>query len=207
MTMAWVFGGMALLAVIYGFINGRVDAVSEAVLTGAKQGAELALGLLGVLCLWNGIMEVLKRAGTINSMAKGMRPLLRLLFPEASRDPEAAGHIAANIAASALGLGNAATPPGLKASKRIQAITGGGAAASDELCRFLVLNTASIQIIPASVAALRAAAGSRTPMDILPAVLVTSAVSVAAALGMAFVLGWAGKRRADRDVRPYKQHP
>ena len=184
MTVLWCC--MVSVSLLFGLRNGTLDAVSAAALSGAGSAVTLCLSMAGVLCLWSGVMEVMERSGLAGKLAAAFRPLLRRLLPQASRDPETLAAVSANVSANLLGLGNAATPLGLKAAGRMA--RGCGGRASDELCLLVVLNTASIQLIPATVASLRAAAGCETPFDILPAVWGTSALSVAAGLSMAGLL-------------------
>ena len=132
--------------------------------------------MAGVLCLWMGVMEVMRQAGLAEKLARLLHPVLRRLFPDFSRDQGVMDTIAANVSANLLGLGNAATPLGLEAARRMSRRTPG--VAGDSLCMLVVCNTASIQLIPTTVAAVRMAAGCRTPFDILPAVWVTSLLSV-----------------------------
>ena len=154
---------------------------------GAASAVELTLGMLGPLCLWSGAAELMKRCGLDGRLAALFRPLLRRLLPRASRDAETLSAVSANVSANLLGLGNAATPPGIEAARRMA--RGCRGTADDELCRLVVLNTASIQLLPTTVASLRAACGSAAPFDILPAVWLTSLLSVAAGLLAARLLG------------------
>ena len=184
MTVLWccVVG----VSVLFGLLGGTLDAVSAAALSGAASAVTLCLSMAGVICLWTGVMEVMERSGLAGKLARLFRPLLRRLLPRASRDEETLSAVSANVSANLLGLGNAATPLGLKAAARMAKNSGG--VASDELCLLVVLNTASIQLVPATVASLRAAAGCGTPFDILPAVWLTSLLALAAGLGMAALL-------------------
>ena len=135
----------------------------------------------------------MKVCGLSDRLARAFRPILRRLLPQASRDGETLAAVSANVSANLLGLGNAATPLGIRAARRMA--RGCEGVASDELCLLVVLNTASIQLLPATIASVRAAAGCRTPFDILPAVWLSSALSVAAGLTMARLLAAAGRRR------------
>ena len=184
MTVLWccVVG----VSVLFGLLGGTLDAVSAAALSGAASAVTLCLSMAGALCLWTGVMEVMERSGLAAKLARLFRPPLRRFLPQASRDTETLAAVSANVSANLLGLGNAATPLGLKAAARMAKNSGG--VASDELCLLVVLNTASIQLIPATVASLRAAAGCETPFDILPAVWLTSLLALAAGLGMASLL-------------------
>lgn len=191
--MTWLWSGMVVLSVLFGLATGQLDAVSEAALSGASSAVELSLTMAGVLCLWSGVMEIMNVCGISGGLARLFRPLLRRLLPQASRDSETLAAVSANVSANLLGLGNAATPLGIQAARRMA--RGCDGIASDELCLLVVLNTASIQLLPATIASVRAAAGCQTPFDILPAVWVSSALSVAAGLTAARVFSLLGRRR------------
>ena len=193
MAMSWIWGGMVILSLLFGAATGRIDAVSEAALSGAQNAVELSLSMAGVLCLWSGIMEIMRVCGLTDGLARAFRPLMRRLLPEASRDSETLAAVSANVSANLLGLGNAATPLGIQAARSMA--RGCGGVASDELCRLVVLNTASIQLLPTTIASVRAAAGCKTPFDILPAVWLSSVLSVTAGLTAAWLLSLAGRRR------------
>lgn len=187
MAMAWVWAVLAVASVLFGSINGSMGDVSRAAMEGAGAAVELAITMAGAVCLWSGVMELMSRCGLAGHLANCFRPLLRRLLPQASRDDETLSAVSANLSANLLGLGNAATPLGIRAARRMA--RGCDGTASDELCRLVVLNTASIQLLPTTVAALRAAGGSAAPFDILPAVWVTSVLSVTAGLLAARLLG------------------
>ena len=191
--MTWLWSGMVVLSVLFGLATGQLDAVSEAALSGASSAVELSLTMAGVLCLWSGVMEIMNVCGISGGLARLFRPLLRRLLPQASRDSETLAAVSANVSANLLGLGNAATPLGIQAARRMA--RGCDGIASDELCLLVVLNTASIQLLPATIASVRAAAGCQTPFDILPAVWTSSALSVAAGLTAARVFSLLGRRR------------
>ena len=180
MAMAWVWTVMAAAAVIFGALTGRMAQVGAAALEGARSAVELCLSMAGVVCLWTGVMEVMERCGLAGGLARLLRPALRRILPQASRDGETLAAVSANVSANLLGLGNAATPLGIRAARRMAA--GCDGVASDELCRLVVLNTASIQLLPVTIAAVREAAGVAVPFDILPAVWVTSLCSVTVGL-------------------------
>ena len=194
MVMAWVWSGMVIFSFAFALFTGNLDAVSAAALEGAGSAVRLGISMAGVLCLWSGVMEVMNACGLSAGLARAFRPLLRRLLPNASRDSETLAAVSANVSANLLGLGNAATPLGIQAARRMA--RGCHGAASDELCTLVVLNTASIQLIPATVGSLRAAAGSAAPFDILPAVWLTSVLSVAAGLTGARLLSLPDRRRS-----------
>ncbi len=191
--MAIIWTGMVVVSVIFGLFSGQMDAVSQAALTGAGSAVQLCLSMAGVLCLWSGVMEIMNRCGLSARLARVFRPLLRWLLPRASRDDETLSAVSANVSANLLGLGNAATPLGVQAACRMA--RGQNGVASDELCLLVVLNTASIQLVPATVASVRAAAGAAAPLDILPAVWLSSALSVTVGLLAAKALARLGGRR------------
>ena len=179
MAMSWLWAGMVALSVLCGAVNGRMAEVSAAALEGASAAVELCLGMLGSVCLWMGVMELMERCGLAGGLARLLRPVLRRLLPKASADTETLAAVSANVSANLLGLGNAATPLGIRAARRMAR---NGGVADDELCRLVVLNTASIQLLPTTVAGIRAACGSAAPLDILPAVWLSSTLSVTAGL-------------------------
>ena len=185
MAMAWVWSGMVILSVICGFMNGTLEAVGSAAMEGAGAAAELCIGMAGVLCLWSGVMAVMKACGLTDALSRLFRPLLARLLPQACRDPDTLAALSGNVSANLLGLGNAATPLGIQAAQRMA--KGADGTASDELCRLVVLNTASIQLLPTTVAGVRAALGGQTAFDILPAVWLASVLSVTAGLLAAWV--------------------
>lgn len=170
MTMSYLLTLLFLCSLVFSLLTGRSQELATASLTGAQDALELCLSMAGILCLWTGIMEVLRQCGLADQLARGLSPLLRRLYPDAS--PQALGSIAANVSANLLGLGNAATPLGIQAAQALG--QGCNGVASHSLCLLVVCNTASIQLIPSTVTALRAATGSQNPMEILPAVWLTS---------------------------------
>lgn len=180
MAMAWIWTGMVTVSLVFAAVNGTMDAVSAAALEGAWAAVELCIAMAGVLCLWSGVMELMSRCGLSRKLAAALGPALRRLLPRASRDPETLAAVSANVSANLLGLGNAATPLGIRAARRMA--RGQNGVANDELCCLVVLNTASLQLLPTTVAGVRAACGCRTPFDILPAVWLSSAISVTAGL-------------------------
>lgn len=180
MAMAIVWGVMVMASVVCAVAGGRMAQVSSAALEGARAAVELCISLAGVLCLWSGFMELLKQCGLERKLAALFRPLMRRLLPQASRDAETMAAVSGNLSANLLGLGNAATPLGIRAARRMA--LGAEGRATDELCRLVVLNTASVQLLPTTVAAVRAGCGSAAPFDILPAVWVSSILSVSVGL-------------------------
>lgn len=190
MSVIWLL--FVFFSVISAFISNCTKVLGTAVLDGASSAITVSLSLAGSLCLWSGLLRVMERSGLTARLSQLLAPVLGKLFPETAKDVTAMGHISANVSANLLGLGNAATPAGIAAAKRMRQLSG-SATASDELCRLIVLNTASIQLLPTTVAAVRAAAGCETPFDILPAVWVTSACALAVGLIFARILQGFGR--------------
>ena len=187
MLMTYIWLGMVCAAVLWGAGAGTLDAVSAAVTSGAQSAVTLCVGLAGALMLWSALMELARRSGLLDALTRLLRPLLRRIYPSAFAAPDGGGDaIALNFTANLLGLGSAATPAGLRAAKAMAKRTAG--AASDDLCTLVVMNTASVQLVPATVAAVRASLGSTVPFDILPCVWLASVCSVCAGLGAAKLL-------------------
>jgi spore maturation protein A len=194
MAMSVIWTGMVAVSVLYGLWAGNGSAVAAGAVEGAAAAVELCLTMAGIMCLWMGVMEVMKRSGLAELLSRLLRPILGRLYPDFRRDKETMDAVSANVSANLLGLGNAATPLGIQAARRMAKKTPG--VASDSLCMLVVCNTASIQLIPTTVASVRLAAGCATPFDILPTVWLASAVSVAVGVLAAKIMGrvWRGKK-------------
>ena len=193
MAMAWVWTGMVVLSLIFGVLNGTITEVSSAAMEGATAAVELCISMGGIMCLWTGIMAIMNKCGFIDGLTRLFRPILRRFLPCACRDKETLNAVSANISCNMLGLGNAATPLGIQAARRMARGTGG--VATDELCALVVLNTASLQPLPTTVAGVRAAYCSASPFDILPAVWLASVLSVTAGLTAARLFSRLSRRR------------
>ncbi len=187
MAMAWIWTGMIAASVGYGLFNDTIGAVGNAAMEGAAAAVELCLSMAGIMCLWSGVMSIMKASGLMDGLSRLFRPVLTRLLPAACKDPDTLAALSGNVSANLLGLGNAATPLGIRAARRMA--KGCGGTASNELCTLVVLNTASIQLLPTTVAGVRAALGSASPFDIVPAVWMASVLSVAAGLLAAKVFG------------------
>ena len=188
MVISWIFSVMVLLSVVSAMLQGTGAELAAATIEGAQAGITLAISMAGSLCLWSGVGKLMEHAGLTEALSRLIRPLLNRLFPSSRQDPVLAGQLSGNICANFLGLGNAATPMGIQAVRSMARYTTSGTA-SDEMCRLIVLNTASIQLIPATVAAVRSSLGCSTPFDILPAVWVTSFCSASLGVTAAWCLG------------------
>ncbi|MBO5129046.1 MAG: spore maturation protein A [Oscillospiraceae bacterium] len=186
MVMSWIWSGIVLISLFCAVLSGSAGALAAAIPQGAQAGITLALSLAGSICLWTGIGRLMERAGMTQALSRLLAPALHRIFPGTRTDPVLARELSGNICANFLGLGNAATPMGIRAVQRMVRTEG---IATDEMCRLIVLNTASIQLIPANVAAVRASLGCTTPFDILPAVWITSLCSAGLGVTAAWLLG------------------
>jgi spore maturation protein A len=179
---------LVVASVVVAALTGRVADLTAAVTESAGKAVTISLGLVGVLSLWLGLMRVAEEAGLVALLARALRPVLRRLFPEVPDAHPALGSMVMNIAANLLGLGNAATPFGVKAMQELETLNPRQGTATDAQALFCAMNTASLQLVPASVIALRAGAGSRAPAEILGATLVASACGVVVAVAVAKLL-------------------
>ena len=177
MAMTVIWTGMVVISVLFGLSCGRGPEVAAAAMEGTSAAVELCLSIAGMMCLWSGVMEIMRQSGLAAGLSRLLGPVLRRLFPQVAADHDVMDSISANVSANLLGLGNAATPLGLEAARRMSPDRSD--TASDALCMLVVCNTASIQLIPTTVASVRAAAGCAAPFDILPAVWLASGVSIA----------------------------
>ena len=173
--LSWLWTLMLLAATGYGIYAGTAGPLSAAAMEGASSGIQIALTLAGPMCLWCGVGELMRRCGLREKLAKMLSPVLGRIFPRLKTHRDGFSALGANVTANLLGLGNAATPMGIEACR---AMNDGSGTATDEQCRLVVMNTASIQLLPTTVAAARASLGCASPLDILPAVWLTSLCSV-----------------------------
>ena len=189
--MAWVWTVFLVFSVLFAVLGGKTAALAPALLEGASTGVTLAVSLTGPICLWSGLSHVMEQIGWMDGLSQLFAPLLRRLFPSAWSDKEARQALCGNLSANLLGLGNAATPLGIRAAQHMAKNADG--CATNELCRLVVMNTASVQLIPATVAAVRSSLGASAPFDILPAVWISSLLSVS----MGLLAAWGFSRWAD----------
>ena len=187
MVMSWIWTGLVAISLTAAAVLGNGSALSAAIPKGAQEGIMLAISLAGSICLWTGVGKLMERAGLTGMLSRLLRPVLKRIFPSVKKDAHLENCLSANICANFLGLGNAATPMGIQAAQCLA--QGKNGVASNELCRLIVLNTASIQLIPANVAAVRSGLGCPAPFDILPAVWVTSVCSAGLGVTAAWLLG------------------
>lgn len=188
MIMGWIFCFFTAVSCFCSILTGQGSALAAAIPAGAQAGINLSLSLAGSLCLWTGVGVLLERAGITAQLSRLLAPFLHLVFPGTKEDRGLSEALSGNLCANFIGLGNAATPLGIRAVQRMAERSATGEA-TDEMCRFVVLNTASIQLIPATVAAVRVSLGCSSPFDILPAVWITSLCSAGLGITAAFLLG------------------
>lgn len=173
---------LVLISIVFSIMHATVADTAVAVFSAAQEAVELTLKMLGMFCFWDGIMEIAQRGGVTDCIQKMLTPLLNLLFPNHKNDDTVKSAIAMNMTANILGLGNAATPLGLEAMRRLKANERCKDTATNDMIRFVVLNTASIRFIPTTVAMLRFEAGSASPMEILPVSAIVSLLSCSVGL-------------------------
>ena len=185
MFINWLLVFFMGVSCVSAYLSGQGAALAAAIPDGAQAGITLAISLAGSMCLWTGVGKLMEKTGITGLLSGLLRPLLHRLFPASRADPALAHALSGNICANILGLGNAATPMGIQAVKRMKK----GTTATDQMCRLVVLNTASIQLLPTNLAAVRLSLGCTRPFDILPAVWLSSFCSAALGVTAAWILG------------------
>jgi len=186
--MNYIWLGLMIIALVVGAINGRIDAVTQAAVNNAATAVEIALGLIGIMTLWLGIMKIAEQGGIIKILSRIIRPLAKFLFPSIPSDHPAIGSMLMNIIANWLGLGNAATPLGLKAMEELQKLNRSRDTATNDMATFLALNTASICLIPMTVIAVRVQMKSANPFEIISTTIVASTCATIAGVTAAKLL-------------------
>ncbi|HET7521820.1 MAG TPA: nucleoside recognition domain-containing protein [Bacillales bacterium] len=179
-NLIWV--GMLVIGVGFAAVNGRMEAVNKAIFEGAQEGVTVSFGLISILVFWLGLMKIAEHSGLLDKLADGFRPLVRRLFPEIPPDHPAMGYILSNMIANLFGLGNAATPMGIKAMEEMKALNDGKDSASRSMITFLAINTSSLTLIPTTVIAIRMKYESSDPTEIVGTTIAATACSTIAAL-------------------------
>ena len=181
--MNYLWGGMIIIAVIYGALTGNLDAVTDQALSSAKEAVSLCITMAGAMAFWVGIMRIAEKAGMVNRAASALAPLLGFLFPTVPKDSFARRYIATNMVANFLGLGWAATPAGLSAMKELKRLEETEGRATSAMCDFLIINISSLQLIPVNIIAYRSQYGAVSPAAIVgPAIIATSISTLAAVI-------------------------
>ena len=191
----YIWAAMMLLSILFGCVSGRVQMVSDAMFSGASNALELFMVILSMMILWNGLMRIAQEGGVTRILCKMLSPFLRLIFPKLDIKGPAAQAMSMNVAANVLGLGNAATPLGLKAMEELQKENPHKETASNDMVTFVVLNSVSVQLIPTGTAALRAKFGAANPMDIMPAIWIASLISLVTGVGLAVLLSKTARKK------------
>lgn len=182
-NMNYIWCGMIIISIIVSVFTGTVDETINAAFEGAKSAVFTILSFAGIMCFWTGIMKVAEKAGLSQKVEKLLRPVINFLFPNAGS--EAKKYISVNMSANLLGMGNAATPMGIKAMECLDRENKNPLYASDDMCMLVVLNTTSIQLIPTTIIALRVAASSADPFSIILPIWISSITAVLAAVFLA----------------------
>lgn len=190
--MNYIWAGIILLSIIYSFFSGGCSALTDSVIDGAKSALALIAATAGMMCFWSGIMKIAEKSGIARAVARIFSPLFRLLMPEYADSKEICSAVSMNISANLLGLGNAATPLGLEAMRLMQQ-RNNSTTASNAMVIFVVLNTASLQLVPTTVAVLRSEHGSQDPMGIITNVWLCSAAALC--VGIIFAKALEGRSR------------
>ncbi|WP_153122706.1 nucleoside recognition domain-containing protein [Peribacillus tepidiphilus] len=178
----YIWVGMMLIGIVYAALNGTIDEVNKALFKGAKEAVTLCFGLMSVLVFWLGLMKIAEEAGLLKKLSILFRPLVTRLFPDVPANHPAIGYILSNMMANTFGLGNAATPLGIKAMEQLKELNGGKDHASRSMVTFLAINTSSITIIPTTVIAIRMTHGSASPTDIVFPTLIATFISTIGAI-------------------------
>jgi spore maturation protein A len=195
--MGVIWTVLLVASVVVAAATGRMADLTGAAAEAAGKAVTVSLGLVGVMTLWLGLMRVAEEAGLVDLLARAVRPVLRRLFPEVPADHPAMGPMVMNVAANMLGLGNAATPFGVRAMQELETLNPEKGTATDAQALFCAINTASLQLVPATVIALRAGAGSKAPHEIIVATLLASACGVVVAVTVSKLLARLGRRPAE----------
>ncbi|GGB51618.1 nucleoside recognition domain-containing protein [Fictibacillus barbaricus] len=178
----YIWVGMLVIGFIVAGINGTMDKVNEAIFTSAKEAVTLSFGMISILVFWLGIMKIAEKGGLLDVLAILFRPIVKKLFPDIPKDHPAQGYILSNMAANLLGLGNAATPMGIKAMEQLKILNGGKNEASRSMITLLAINTSSITLIPTTIIAIRMSYNSQSPTDIVAPTLIATAISTIGAI-------------------------
>lgn len=177
-----IWFGLIIIGVVTGMLTGNMAQISEAILKSAETGAMTLIKLVGPMSLWLGIMKLAEESNFTGLLSRLIRPVTTRLFPEVPKNHPALGAIMLNISANMLGLGNSATPLGIEAMKKLQTLNSTPQKATNSMCTFLVINTSSVTLIPATIISLRAAAGSNAPMEVIGTTLFATTCSTIAGI-------------------------
>ena len=189
-----LWGFMILIGILFAAFNGRIGNVGTAAIDSSKEAVTLCITMLGVMSMWTGLMNIAKKAGIIDALTRGLRPVLAFLFPGVPKDHKANEYMAANMISNVLGLGWAATPAGLKAMEELKELNRGSHIASVDMCTFLIINISSLQLIPVNIIAYRSQYGSVSPTSIIGMGLVATVISTAAGVIFSVIARKVGRK-------------
>jgi spore maturation protein A len=195
-NIIWVM--MALIGIVFAAVNGTMDEVNEAIFKGAKEAVTISIGMISILVFWLGLMKIAEEAGLLKVLGTLAKPIVKRLFPEVPSNHPAMGYIVSNMIANMFGLGNAATPMGIKAMEELKKLNGNKDVASRSMVTFLAINTSSITLIPATVISIRMTYGSAAPGEIIGTTLVASALGTIGAVFIDRYYYWKRSRRGGR---------
>lgn len=195
-----LWGFMIFIGILFAALNGRMGAVGTAAIDSSKEAVTLCITMLGIMSMWTGLMNIAKKAGIIDALTRGLRPVLAFLFPGVPKDHKANEYMAANMISNVLGLGWAATPVGLKAMEQLKELNNGSHIASTDMCTFLIINISSLQLIPVNIIAYRSQYGSVTPTSIIGMGLVATIASTAAGVLFSVVARKIGSRKERESI-------
>lgn len=173
----YVWAGMIFISVVFGCINGSMPQVAQGAFTGANDAVSVVFGFMGITAFWSGLMRIAEKSGLTEKISELIKPIIHIVFPKLKNEKMATEAVSANVVANMLGLANAATPLGIKAMNELDRLNGYGKNASDSMCMLAVINSASIQIIPATIIAIRSSLGSISPADIIVPVWIVSVIT------------------------------
>ena len=185
--MNYIFYFLIVFSIVIGAINGRLQEVINAIMSGAELSVKVAFSLIGIMAFWLGIMKIAEKSGLVQLIAKIIKPITKKLFNELPEDSPAIGDIAMNFTANAFGLANAATPFGIRAMENMQEVNDKKDTASNSMCLFLAMNTAGFQLIPATVIAILVGIGYKNPTEIIAPTLLVTSIAFICAIAMAKV--------------------
>ena len=193
--MNYIWPVMVIISFVFSILEGRLDETLAAAFSGAQSAVETVVGMAGMFCFWSGLLNLAEKSGFSKIVSKLVAPLLKVIFPRLSKKEKAFSHITMNVVANLMGMGNAATPAGVAAMAELDKINGNSLYASDEMCLFVVMNTASIQLIPTTILSMRTACNSANPGAVIVPIWIASSVALISALIFMKIIIWRGKKR------------
>ncbi len=175
--LSYLWGFMIVIGIIVGVFNGNIGEVGNAAINSSKEAVTLSISMIGIMAMWTGMIQVAKKSGLVASFTKGLRPIIRILFPDIPKDHVVNEYIASNMIANILGLGWAATPMGLMSMRELKKLNANSEKASCDMCTLLIINISSLQLIPLNIIAYRSQYGSVNPTEILMAGIIATIIS------------------------------